>query len=1717
MNLPALRRLSLPLFALALLMLNAAGWVWVRHARLCAPEPECAAEAADVEDDSTAAPATAAVPLVLERLAQATLSTNRLLTLACQFQAAVEWATLGARLTLHDGEAAVPWQFVDSPQGNACQIQTLAPVRGDRLRAVLEPGVRSTDTRYTPTAARTDTLLPVTPVFRFSEAGSVTPSFGQPEIYLEFTQDVDLQLAAGCIACEPPAAFTVVPRQHWWRGGLTLRGEFAVGQTYTVVVAPRLRSAEGHALEHEVRRAVFIRPRAPATEIAVPGRYLAPEGALIVPVLAVNTPVIVSSLAPVLPQNLVQFAMREAEQYANWYAYGEGREGDAAGDLTGPAILRTNRLAAVRDREQRLALRLRDHLPPEGAKGVFLLRLEAEKAATRQRLVCLSDIGLAARREPEALQVWTTALRAGRAASGCEVSLYGRNNALLDTVVTDQAGLGRLGFDPARDQPFLLVAQNPADGDMTFLPLTDATEVESPEAAARGYLAPAACEAYLFTERDLYRHGEKAFVQALLRQADGRAPAPFPAVLRILKPDGRRFTTLPVMADARGAATTEVTFPDYLPSGTYTLELALPGEQGARLGQHAVMLEAFVPPQIRVSLRDLPATLRCGDTLAGTLAAEHLFGKPAAGLAAEAQLLWQALPMAPGGWDDYAFGDPERRSAPATLHTPRQRLDGEGRAALALALPSALRPAARLRGIVQGTVFEAGGRGVTARGEVTVDAYPFYLGVRRPAAAIAQPGSPLAFRVAAVNPDGTRLDRAVAVTAVVEQVSWINNLRREPSGHYEWSSETIRTPVGGGPLLLPAAEDGVFTLAAPNDGDYEITFAEPTSAAATRCAFTTGSGEPVGTPRDRSRPGHVDLVFDKPVYQPGDLARVQIRAPFAGEAWITLQRDQIIESRVITLKANTAEATFPVTAALAPNAEVAVSVIRPATAETVWSAHRATGLGPLRVQPPERKLSVSVTPPAAVCRPCETLPVRIQATDAAGAGAAEADVTLLAVDEGICMLTDFQTPDPLAYFQAVRAGNLPFHDIYRQLMPVTGATLNGEASHTAGDAAADLLKRLNPVAARRFKPLALWRTRVALDATGGAEIPLTLPEFAGELRLMAIAWTAGATGSGAATVKIRRRLIVQPDVSRVLAPLDRAVLTLALHNESGEICDATVHVATQGPLACRVGRQGLELAAGESRTLLLPIEAAEAIGTARIEIAVEGVGERYHETLELAVRPAQAWQVTTEYARLAPGAVQTFPPPAGLLAGSLRQVFTCAPRPTVNLLGALEHVTEYPFGCLEQTVSSVFPLLTLGRQAEPVVPPASTLAHEAPDRIRAALTRVLTMQRHDGFAPWPEVRDSDPFCSLYAAHFLVEAKADGLPVSGQTLTELHALMENLPSALEPTQQAYAAMVQSLAGKPDFARMSRLLEQAAQLPPEARFLLGRALLRAGERETGRRLVEETGIPGGLREAAFGTLAWLEIDPAAAQTAACCQAIQRRRRAVGHWGTTQDNALALLALGEYARHAAAAPQEVAPRFTWDGGAFAAGPTNLVAWRVPAPAARQPLVLTNAGPGTLYVSRRIEAVPLAERLPDVDAGLRVRRRWLTPEGQPIGTERLNRGDLIIVEIALATPDETAAPDTVIEDLLPACLEIEHGEVARGGMFDWLKADEADWVLHREVRDDRLLLFTRETGQRVCHYAARVVTAGEFTVPPIVASDMYVPERISRHGGGRVVVATP
>ena len=1696
-------------FACAVLLINAGGWWWVKSEavarRACRAADGALAAESGAPAGAAEGPARAELkPLSLTRLEQASLSPERVLTLAVAFDAQVEWDSFQERFELRSDGVPVPWHFEGRTLRDACRVRTDRPVSGDRIAVTLAPGVRSRSREVCATGQAVERLLPLVPEFRFVKIESETPSFGEPVLTARFTQAVDLRDAGARIACEPPVAFHAA--QEEWGNGVQLSGAFVPGQRYTLLFRQGLRSADGYPLEQEVRRSVVVQHRRPAVSIAVDGRYLAPEGRLAVPVLAVNTREVVSSVSRVLPQNLVQLAMREAGLYDAWWG-GEARAVVQA--LTARPTVQTNRLADACDQEQRLMLRLGELLP-EPVRGVYLLEVGARDQAPRSRLLCVSDIGLSARVEADAVTVWTTGLRAGRPAAGLRAELYGRNNLLLAQGVSDAQGLVRLGFDPAEGTPFLLVAKRADGQDCTFLPLTEATEAGQPAEATRGYPDAAVCEAFVMTDREIYRPGETVFVQTLLRTRDGRPPAPFPVSLDVLKPDGRRFTGCALLPDALGASATQVALPDYVPSGTYRVQLKMPGG-GALLGACAVRVESFVPPQIRVSLPELPAAARAGDRLAIKVRAEHLFGKPAAGLAAAADVTCSAAEFKPDGWAGYRFGDAEKSLPFTQVRCGRQTLGEDGCAVFEAPLDAALRPPALVQAVVQGTVTETGGRTVSARAAVPLHAYPFYLGLKPEAGSVLRVGAPQAVRVAAVNPDGSRRTARVPLKVTLEQVSWISNLRKDRAGLYQWSSERVKTPVAEGEAAT-GAEDALYRFTPQQAGAFVLTFTDPESQASSSWPFAAGAEGQAEGAWDRSCPERVELVFDKPEYAPGETARMQIRAPFGGHAWVSLMQERTLENRVLELTNNTAELVWSVSKAHAPNAEVTVSVVRPAVAESVWSAHRATGIAPLRVAPPSRRLKVRVAPEAAVWRPACVLPVRVAVTDAEGRPAKGAKATVLAVDEGVCQLTDYRTPDPYAYFLETRAGGLAFHDVYRQLMPITDERMLGAASHVGGDGGDELLKRLNPVAARRFKPLALWRADVALDGEGKATVPFELPEFAGELRLMAVAWNGQATGAADAPVKIRRRLVVQPDLPRVLAPGDAAQLQVALHNESGAACGARVSVAVEGPLTCDAAARTVELAAGASATAPLPVAALGRAGTGRVTVTVDGAGEHYAETIEVAVRPASAWRVTSEHLALKSGEERSFGPPPRVLSGSFSQTFSCSGRPEVNLLAALEYVSEYPYGCLEQTVSSVFPLLALGGVAERLPAWRDTLGEEAPARVNAALLRLFSMQRASGFAMWPEVWEPDRRATVYAAHFLVEASKAGYPVSPRMLDEVVQMLE---SRLDDGTElcAYSCHVLALAGRPDAGWTLRLFEQAGELSVESRLHLVRALIRSGEIPKAREVLEGVKNVNGLREAAFGLLAGLELDPQAPFVAVCCREIERARRVrEGHWGTTQDNALALLALGTYARAAADEPQVFTPVVTWAGGTCGAAATNAFVWTGAAEAGA--VTLANRGPGLMYVTRRVKAVPEAADEPQADNGLRVRRAWLDLKGEPVAAGTLRRGDLVVVRLTVEPP-EGGLDNVVVEDLLPACLEIETPDLSKAGTLAWVRPDSAAWVLHREARDDRLLLFSRRFSEPVCfYYAARVVTPGEFAVPAVTASAMAAPELLSRSGAGRVTV---
>ncbi len=355
------------------------------------------------------------------------------------------------------------------------------------------------------------------------------------------------------------------PSRSWTTGAGAGSGEI-----YEVAFKEGLPAANGASLPQTLSRTVQFPLPGAALRIEAPGRYLAPGSALSVPVAAVSLREYTARLKPVFPNNLVELARRESD---SWYY-----ENELTQDLAGAARVATNALPPSADGAPvRGAVDLRGLADGE-PRGVYWLEVSGAKVRGEGRLLVVTDLGIAVRAFPGGALAWVSFLRTAAPAAGAAVTVYARNNQVLARGTADERGLAKLEWTAAEGaEPFLVTAE--LAGDLSYVDLA-------------AYLPDGGLEAAVFTERGVYRPGETVFVQALVRDAQLRAPEPFPAVLRVRRPDGRVFRDLPVVLDEWGSATAEVALPEFLTTGRYGFELALPGTFTV-LGQATAALEDF--------------------------------------------------------------------------------------------------------------------------------------------------------------------------------------------------------------------------------------------------------------------------------------------------------------------------------------------------------------------------------------------------------------------------------------------------------------------------------------------------------------------------------------------------------------------------------------------------------------------------------------------------------------------------------------------------------------------------------------------------------------------------------------------------------------------------------------------------------------------------------------------------------------------------------------------------------------------------------------------------------------------------------------------------------------------------------------------------------------------------------------------------------------------
>ena len=438
--------------------------------------------------------------------------------------------------------------------------------------------------------------------------------------------------------------------------------------------------------------------------------------------------------------------------------------------------------------------------------------------------------------------------------------------------------------------------------------------------------------------------------------------------------------------------------------------------------------------------------------------------------------------------------------------------------------------------------------------------------------------------------------------------------------------------------------------------------------------------------------------------------------------------------------------------------------------------------------------------------------------------------------------------------------------------------------------------------------------------------------------------------------------------------------------------------------------------------------------------------------------------------------------------------------------------------------------------------------------MQAGITRLIGMQTADGgIAMWQGANQATwPWASVYAAHFVVEAEAAGHKVPADFRDRLMAYVRNLlndatdkPDVVEA--QAYACHVLALAGRPERAVMSRLAEiintvkrprpDYAPIAPEARFHLAAAWLAAGRRDLAeglipailplprndRQLSGNVGSPVRDQAMVLGTM--LSLNPDHPALPALAQRIADAGRPNG-WRSTQDAAFAVIALGKYLRQSRSTTPYERLSVSSDGKPLAEsdGAKPLAVDPSFTEGPRLEVKIAGAPDAKAYVSWLQTGVPLNPPA-DEDAGMKIRRRYLDSAGQPLGAN-LRSGALVQVEITVESL--TSLENVVIDDLLPAGLEIENARLQTTADERQVRrvkrredeARPAEFTHGRlDIRDDRLIAMgsLSRAGSASFTYLARAVTPGTYVVPPVRGECMYDIGLHSLSGGGKTLTIAP
>jgi len=1354
-------------------------------------------------------------------------------------------------------------------------------------------------------------------------------------------------------------------------------------------------------------------------------------------------------------------------------------------------------------------------------------------------------------------------IKGGVPVEAATVDVVGKNGQTLVSHATDATG--HVHFDPldgmTREKTPALFIVHKGD-DLSFLPIGEYDRAldfsRFDIGGERNAKNAGRLSAYLFSDRGIYRPGDTFHVGIVVRAADWSKPLDgIPLVAEITDARGSVVEQRKLRLDTAGFLAIDHTTQESAPTGAWNVNVYIvkDGKADVQIGSTSVQIKEFLPDRMKAEARlsqSAPDGWVKPENLKAMFTLQNLFGTPAQDRRVEATLALSPSVPSFRGYADYRFFDPQRAKEGYTDALGERKTDDKGEAEFPLDLAKYAGATYQLRFFAKGYEAE-GGRSVAAETRQLVSSLDYLVGTRTDGALdFVQRNAKRSVNIIAIDPNAKKTLVADLKLAVIER-RYVSILTKQESGVYKYESKAKDVLVSETPFKIAATGNDV-PLPTDKPGSYALVVRDALGDELNRVEYSV-AGE-ANLTRSLERNAELQLALSKHDYAPGEDIEIAIRAPYAGNGLITIERDKVYAHQWFKAATSGSVQKITVPKDFEGNGYVNVQFVRDASSDEIFMSPLSYGVVPFSVNRDARRDALKIDVPTLV-KPGDTLTMKASV-------AQSARIAVFAVDEGILQVARYKLGDPLDFFFRKRMLDVKTSQILDLILPEFSKLIGMAAP--GGDADDLLSRHLNPFKKKHQQPVVFWSGIV--DIKDQRDFTWTIPDdFNGKLRVMAVAVRADRVGIVQNSTTVRGDFVLSPNVPGMVAPGDEFEVSVGVANNltglGGKETPIKVTLAPSAGVEI-VGAGDQEIKLGEMRegVIVYKLRAKEVLGPAKLDFRAAYADKAAKIGTEVSVRPASAYRTDLIAGDLDKGSAE-IKPLRDMHDEFAKRDVAASYTPLVLAQGLSAYLADFPHRCTEQLVSQGMPALVFGSHPE-YGQIRTGLSKAASDAKSAEALQSLFAVMHSrqngegGFGLWTATPVSERYVSVYAMQFLIEAKDRGVRLPGDMLDAGNRYLSQLAGdesdgSLDGLRErAFAIYLLTRQGTVTtnyLAAVQKRLDDSYSATWHddlaAAYLAASLKLLKQDKEADRliagpqKVLTRAVIENAYRFARY-------YDPLvrdAAMLYLISKHFPERARALPPaaltnilrpvqrgWYNTLSSATTILALDAYAAQAGEG-KLVLSELHKDGSS--------------APITTQPGALVRGAFDAAAVALRVDnatdahawyAVSQAgfDRSPptsELKQGLEIVREYTDADGKPLTGATL--GQEIDVHLKIRATETDSAGNIAIVDLLPGGFEPvltpppappeEAGADAAAAQTAptpaWrspIGLSGSSWNLsYADVRDDRVVIYgtaTRSVSEFI--YRIRATNAGSFVVPPAYGESMYDRTIQARSLGTRIAV---